>query len=80
MIRRFFLLCLALNLILPGGPAAAQRAAPLSRRVLDERVATIGHRLAVANLAWCRDTQWLPGITLGVEAAGEFALVGATCD
>lgn len=33
-------------------------------RVLDQRVATIGHRLATANLDLCPDQAWLPGIAL----------------
>ena len=44
--------------------------ARLSGPELDERVATIGHRLAVSNLAWCREREWLPGVTLGVENPG----------
>jgi len=71
LIRRVLsLLCLVLG---SAGPVAAQQApehsAP-SGRALDEQVATIGHRLAVANLAWCQDAQWLPGVTLGVEDPG----------
>lgn len=48
-----------------GGQPPAER--PTSGVALDERVATIGHRLAVSNLAWCSDREWLPGVTLGVE-------------
>ena len=33
-------------------------------RELDGRVATIGHRLAVANLDLCRQLLWLPGLAL----------------
>lgn len=33
-------------------------------RALDGRVATIGHRLATANLALCADQNWLAGLTL----------------
>jgi len=33
-------------------------------RVQDERVATIAHRLAVSNLAFCADRSWLPGFTV----------------
>jgi hypothetical protein len=33
-------------------------------RALDGRVATIGHRLAVASLDLCRDQAWLPGFAL----------------
>lgn len=66
MIQRVFLLCL---ILLFGARPAAAQGAP-DGRALDERVATIGHRLAVASLAWCRDAQWLPGVTLGVEDPG----------
>lgn len=47
-----------------GQPSAEARPSPND---LDERVATIGHRLAVSSLAWCREREWLPGVTLGVE-------------
>jgi hypothetical protein len=33
-------------------------------RVQDERVATIGHRLAINNLEFCADRSWLPGFTV----------------
>jgi hypothetical protein len=33
-------------------------------RALDLRVATIGHRLAVASLDWCRERAWLPGFVI----------------
>src|SRR5687768_16685958 len=33
-------------------------------RALDERVARIGHRLAVANADLCQDPQWLPGFAV----------------
>ena len=36
----------------------------LAMRVQDERVATIGHRLAINNLAFCADRSWLPGFTV----------------
>jgi hypothetical protein len=64
LIRRVFLLCVLLAS--SAAPAGAQDGA-FAARALDDRVATIGHRLAVASLAWCRESQWLPGITLGVE-------------
>jgi len=51
--------------------AAAARAEPdplrdslLAMRALDERVARIGHRLAVAGLGLCADRQWLPGFAV----------------
>lgn len=44
---------------------AASSDPPLvSMRALDERVATVGHRLAVAGLDLCRDQAWLPGFAL----------------
>ena len=33
-------------------------------RAQDERVATIGHRLAINNLEFCTDRAWLPGFTV----------------
>ena len=33
-------------------------------RALDTRVATIGHRLAVASVDLCRERQWLPGFVI----------------
>lgn len=63
LIQRVFLLCL----VLAAGAGAAIGQGVADGRALDRRVATIGHRLAVASLAWCRDAQWLPGVTLGVE-------------
>ena len=36
----------------------------LAMRAQDERVATIGHRLAVNNLALCPDRSWLPGFAV----------------
>jgi hypothetical protein len=36
----------------------------LAMRVQDERVAMIGHRLAINNLAFCADRSWLPGFTV----------------
>jgi hypothetical protein len=38
-------------------------------RAVDRRVATIGHRLAVANLAWCARTEWRHGLVL-LELSG----------
>lgn len=49
------------------GWATGTGAQPRQDRALDTLVATIGHRLAVANVVWCTDRQWLPGVTLGVE-------------
>jgi beta-barrel assembly-enhancing protease len=68
MTRLFMSLFAAL---LPGVPiisATAQASAPEARldavRAVDRRVATIGHRLAVANLAWCARTEWRHGLVL----------------
>ncbi len=36
----------------------------VAMRVLDEQVARIGHRLAVANLDLCADRRWLPGFAV----------------
>ncbi|MGE0180235.1 MAG: M48 family metalloprotease [Sphingomonas sp.] len=63
MIQRLFILSIALFAAVP---ATAQPQVP-QVHAIDGRVATIGHRLAVANLAWCTDRQWLTGVTLGVE-------------
>lgn len=63
-------LMLLLSFWFPGQAGAADIAAassdpPLvSMRALDERVATVGHRLAVAGLDLCRDQVWLPGFAL----------------
>jgi Zn-dependent protease with chaperone function len=50
-------------------PAAPPPAAPAEEslaamRALDQRVATIGHRLAVAGLGWCAERAWLPGLAV----------------
>jgi len=43
----------------------AGQASPLDAiRAVDGRVATIGHRLAVANLAWCGRTEWRHGLVV----------------
>lgn len=49
--------------------SAPARADPLAdslvaMRVLDQRVANIGHRLATANLDICADRRWLPGFAV----------------
>jgi beta-barrel assembly-enhancing protease len=61
---------LLLPLLLFAGQAPV-RAAPADAtttldaiRAVDRRVATIGHRLAVANLAWCARTEWRHGLVL----------------
>jgi membrane-associated protease RseP (regulator of RpoE activity) len=46
-------------------PVQTGVAATLSAiRAADRRVATIGHRLAVSNLAWCAHTEWRHGLVL----------------
>lgn len=45
-------------------PAAAGAESLVAMRALDQRVAAIGHRLAVANLDWCAERSWLPGFVL----------------
>jgi hypothetical protein len=42
----------------PGGPSL------LAARALDEKVATIGHRLAIASLDLCAAREWRPGIVV----------------
>ena len=58
-------------LLLCGGPVAAAEVQSgasaeslAAMRALDQRVAVIGHRLAVANLDWCAQRAWLPGFVL----------------
>lgn len=64
---RFLSSILALAGALSAPPAFSQPAADpslVALRALDRRVATIGHLLARANLEWCRDRAWLPGLVL----------------
>lgn len=67
---RLLLRLLAL-LLLSAGPAvaahgqgAASAESLAAMRALDQRVAAVGHRLAVANLNWCAEQTWLPGFVL----------------
>lgn len=68
--RRLALIALTLAALGLGdraAPAAAQGApdqALLAMRALDRRVATVGHRLAVANLDLCAGRAWLPGFAV----------------
>lgn len=68
--KRIFPVALAaLSLWLPAAGAAPVPAAPveqslLGMRALDARVATIGHRLAVASLDLCAERAWLPGFAV----------------
>jgi Zn-dependent protease with chaperone function len=59
---------LLLILAIPVAPLAARQAAPeqdfAALQALDGRVATIGHRLAVANVELCRTTEWRPGFVV----------------
>jgi hypothetical protein len=68
MVRRRAGLFLALLLLAgqaPAWPAPPGVMATLEGiRAVDRRVATIGHRLAVANLAWCARTEWRHGLVL----------------
>lgn len=69
MRRTFFRRLAAAALLLAlACPASAQRdgqeQALLAMRALDRRVATVGHRLAVANLDLCAARAWLPGFAV----------------
>lgn len=50
----------------PAGSAPASGAASVLDpiRAVDRRVATIGHRLAIANVGWCARTEWRHGLVL----------------
>jgi hypothetical protein len=66
LFKRFCLYLLS-GLLLVASSAGAQDSTveQLSGlRAIDGQVATIGHRLAVANAELCRDRQWLPGIAI----------------
>jgi len=71
MVRHSIIGLLALLLLAPGHAFATALQDQLGRqdqlgpiRALDRRVATIGHRLAVANLDWCARTEWRHGMVL----------------
>ncbi len=68
MSRRFPLLLLLFLPFAVAGSAAAGQPAPdqslAAMRALDQRIAAIGHRLAVASRDLCRERQWLPGLAL----------------
>ncbi len=60
---------LLIMVLLLAGQAPVRAASPspatlAAVRAVDRRVATIGHRLAVANLAWCARTEWRHGLVL----------------
>jgi beta-barrel assembly-enhancing protease len=69
---RLFTSLLGLGLLLAGRAPADSAPAPQSARgealpalrALDGRVATIGHRLAVASQSWCARTEWRTGFVL----------------
>jgi hypothetical protein len=67
---RLLLWLLAMLLLSGGSMAAAEVQSGASAeslaamRALDQRVAAIGHRLAVANFDWCAERAWLPGFVL----------------
>jgi peptidase M48-like protein len=61
------ILLLFLLFVAVEGPAAGQSEAERSLvavRALDQRVAGIGHRLAVASRDLCAEQQWLPGLAV----------------
>ncbi|HVQ07436.1 MAG TPA: M48 family metallopeptidase [Allosphingosinicella sp.] len=66
--RRLLEIALALALVgtapAPAAPPPAAEESLAAMRALDRRVATIGHRLARANLGWCAERAWLPGLAL----------------
>jgi hypothetical protein len=70
LISRFFPHAVKLAVLLAAlhGGASAGQAGPQDSLVgltaLDQRVATIGHRLAVASLDLCADREWLAGMAL----------------
>lgn len=57
----FFRLLLASLMLLAKATPTSGQAPPVDLRALDQRVAAIGHRLAVANLDLCADRQYLSG-------------------
>jgi hypothetical protein len=67
LIRSFRLLAAGLALGLFAAPLAGQDSRAqslLAMRAFDQRVATIGYRLATANRDWCAQPAWLPGLEL----------------
>jgi len=54
----------ALLIVLDAGASAAPEDRLRALRTLDSRVATVGHRLATANVALCRDRQWQHGLLI----------------
>src|SRR5687767_8709909 len=70
LIKRLFRAPALIGLLLVGAAGAARAAEPSleaslrALRALDERVANIGHRLAVASADFCPSRQWLPGFAV----------------
>lgn len=65
--RRLLPIALALAFLgapVRAAPAPAAEESLAAMRALDQRVATIGHRLARASLGWCAERAWLPGLAL----------------
>ena len=68
MFKVFFLLSVA-GALLSAGPASAAQGGAVQQSLaelntLDGKVATIGHRLAVASADLCREHEWLPGFAI----------------
>jgi Zn-dependent protease with chaperone function len=62
---RLWLAGLWLSLAVPAmAQGSAEQQSLAAIRALDQRVATIGHRLAVGALDFCPDRQWLPGFAV----------------
>ena len=64
--RRLLPIVLALASLAPASaaPPPPVEESLTAMRALDRRVATIGHRLAVASLGLCADRAWLPGMVV----------------
>jgi hypothetical protein len=68
LFKPYFLRAFVAGLFACAAPAAAQDDRTVESlaglRALDARVATIGHRLAVASRDLCPERQWLPGLAI----------------
>jgi beta-barrel assembly-enhancing protease len=66
LLNRLHLLSLAALLVISGAARSQDPRAEqlIALRSVDQQVATIGHRLAVANADLCRELQWLPGFAV----------------
>jgi hypothetical protein len=58
------LACAALRGTAAAAPIRETEDSLAAMRALDQRVAVIGHRLAVASLDWCAERAWLPGLVV----------------